>query len=177
VSFYFLEATAYAKLFVREPGTDALIALLEPIEDNRKLISALTPLEIYAAIRRRDRSGHIAAEAAARALETLRLESARMVQQPLNPAVLEAARQLLDRTTLRWPEALQLGSVMAARDMFPGTEITFVSASAPLLEAAKAQGLPTIDPVNLPVNLPVAEPIAEPVAEPIPEMELAREAE
>ena len=47
-----------------------------------------------------------------------------MVQQPLNPGVLEAARQLLDRTTLRWPEALQLGAALAARDMFPGTEIT-----------------------------------------------------
>jgi uncharacterized protein len=165
VSFYFLEATAFAKLFVREPGTEALIALLEPIEDNRKLISAVTPLEAYAAVRRRERSGHIAAEAAASALETLRLESARMVQQPLNPAVLEAARQLLDRSALRWPEALQLGSVLAARDMFPGTEITFVSAAAQLLDAAKAQGLETIDPVKLPAG------------EPLGEMELAKEAE
>jgi uncharacterized protein len=151
VSFYFLEATAFAKLFVREPGTDALIQLLQSIEDNRKLISAVTPLEVYAAIRRRERSGHIAPEAAASALETLRQESARMVQQPLNPAVLEAARQLLDRTALRWPDTLQLGAVMTARDMFPGTEITFVSASAQLLDAARAQGLETIDPLKLPV--------------------------
>ena len=63
-----------------------------------------------------------------------------MVQQPLNPGVLETARQLLDRTTLRWPEALQLGSALTARDMFPGTEIAFVTASAPLLEAAKDEG-------------------------------------
>jgi hypothetical protein len=42
VSFFFLEATAFAKLFVREPGTDALIHLLESVEDNRKLISAAT---------------------------------------------------------------------------------------------------------------------------------------
>ena len=54
---FFLEATAFAKLFVREPGTDALIRLLESVEDNRKLISAATPLEVYAAIRRRERSG------------------------------------------------------------------------------------------------------------------------
>jgi uncharacterized protein len=150
VSFYFLEATAFVKLFVREPGTDALIHLLESVEDNRRLISAVTPLEISAAIRRRERTGNIAPEAAAAALEMLRSESARMVQQPLNPAVLEAARQLLDRTTLRWPETLQLGSVLAARDMFPGTQITFVSAAAQLLEAAKAQGLETIDPAALP---------------------------
>ena len=89
-----------------------------------------------------------AAADAASALEVLRLESARTVQQPLNPSVLEAARQLLDRTTLRWPAALQLGAALAARDMFAGTPIVFVSASAQLLEAAKSEGLETVDPVS-----------------------------
>ncbi len=146
MSCYFLEATAFAKLFVREPGTDALIRLMETVEDNRKLISASTPLEVYAAVRRRERSGAIGAEDAAAALEILRLEAARMVQEPLNPAVLECARQLLDRTTLRWPEALQLGAALAARDMFQGTEIIFVSSSAQLIEAAKSGGFQVIDP-------------------------------
>jgi uncharacterized protein len=164
VSFYFLEATAFAKLFVREAGTDALIELLQPVEDNRKLISGATPLEIYAAIRRCERAGQISPESVESALEMIRSESARMVQQPINPAVLEAARQLLDRTTLRWPEALQLGSALAARDMFPGTEIIFVTASARLLAAAKAQGLESIDPVKL-------HPTA---TEPREEMELGR---
>ena len=71
-----------------------------------------------------------------------------MVQQPLNPAVLEAARQLLDRTTLRWPDALQLGAALAARDMFQGTEIVFVSASAQLLEAAASEGFKALDPAK-----------------------------
>jgi predicted nucleic acid-binding protein len=150
VSFYFLEATAFAKLFVREPGTDALIRLMETVEDNCKLISAATPLEVYAAIRRRERARQIAPEAAVIAFELLRVEASRMVQQPLNPGVLEAARQLLDRTTLRWPEALQLGAALAARDMFPGTRITFVSASPALLDAARAEALDTIDPAKLP---------------------------
>jgi uncharacterized protein len=156
VSFYFLEATAFARLFVREPGTAALIRLMETVEDNRKLISTATPLEVYAAIRRRERAGQIATEAAVTALELLRAEAARMVQQPLNPGVLEAARQLLDRTALRWPEALQLGAALAARDMFPGTRIAFVSASPALLEAAKAEGLDAVDPAKLPAAEPEA---------------------
>jgi predicted nucleic acid-binding protein len=146
VSCYFLEATAFAKLFVREPGTDALIKLMESVEDNRKLIAASTPLEVYAAIRRRERSGGISREDAAAALEILRLESARTVQEPLNPAVLECARQLLDRRALRWPDALQLSAALVARDMFQGTEIIFVSASQLLLDAAKAENLTTVNP-------------------------------
>jgi hypothetical protein len=148
LSCYFLEATAFAKLFVRETGTDALIRLMESVEDNRKLIAASTPLEVHAAIRRRERAGGITAEDAAAALEVLRLEASRTVQEPLNPAVLESARQLLDRTRLRWPDALQLAAAMVAREMFQGTEIIFVSSSAALLEAARNEGLQIINPAS-----------------------------
>ena len=133
MSCYFLEATAFAKLFVQETGTDALIRLMEAVEDNRKLISASTPLEVYAAIRRRERDGGISTEDATAALDILRLE---------------AARQLLDRTTLRWPDTLQLGAALVARDMFQGTEIIFVSASPQLLEAARSEGFHTLDPAK-----------------------------
>ncbi len=148
MSCYFLESTAFIKLFVREPGTDALIRLMEAVEDNRKLISSSTPLEVYAAIRRRERAGAISAENAAAALDILRLEAARMVQEPLNPAVLEAARQLIDRSALRWPDTLQLAAAIAARDMFQGTEIIFVSSSSQLLDAARTEGFQVLDPAN-----------------------------
>ena len=146
MSCYFLESTAFAKLFVQEPGTDALIRLMESVEDNRKLIAACAPLEVYAAIRRRERAGQIGAQDAAAAFEILRIESARMVQEPLNPAVLEAARQLLDRTRLRWTDALQLGAALVAREMFRGTKIIFVSASGLLREAARAEGFQALNP-------------------------------
>ncbi len=148
---YFLESTAFARLFVQEPGTDALVGLMESIEDNRKLIAASAPLEVYAAIRRRERAGGMSAETATSVLEILRVEAARMVQEPLNPAVLEAARQLVDRTALRWPETLQLGAALAAREMFQGTEIVFVSVSAVVLEAARGEGFRTFDPAHDPL--------------------------
>ncbi len=148
MSCYFLEATAFARLFVQDQGTDALIRLMEAVEDNRKLISASAPLEVYAAIRRSERNGGISPEDATAALDILRMEAARMVQQPLNPAVLEAARQLIDRTQLRWPDALQLGAALVAREMFQGTEIIFVSAAPHLLEAARAEGFNALDPAK-----------------------------
>jgi predicted nucleic acid-binding protein len=148
VSCYFLDSTAFVKLFVQEAGTDAIIRLMEATEDNRKLISAGTPLEVYAALRRRERVGGIAHEDGEAARNILRVEAARMVQQPLNPAVLEAARQLLDRTSLRWPDTLQLGSAAVARDMFQGTEVIFVSSSPQMLEAARSEGFHALDPTK-----------------------------
>jgi len=163
VNCYFLESTAFAKLFVQEPGTESLIRLMESIEDNRKLIAASAPLEVYAAIRRRERAGDISAVNAAGAFEILRIEAARMVQEPLNPAVLEAARQLLDRSRLRWTDALQLGAAMVAREMFRGTEILFISASLMLLEAARAEGFQALNP-----EIDVLEPVKQAATVPSP---------
>ncbi len=146
MSCYFLDSTAFVKLFVQEAGTDQIIRLMEATEDNRKLISAGTPLEVYAALKRRERDGGISAADSEAARSILRVEAARMVQQPLNPAVLEAARQLLDRHELRSPDALQLGAAVVAREMFQGMDITFVSANQRLLDAARAEHFETLNP-------------------------------
>jgi len=146
VSCYFLDSTAFVKLFVQEAGTEAIIRLMEATEDNRKLISAGTPLEVYAALKRRERAGAIAPKDAEAARNILRVEAARMVQQPLNPAVLEAARQVLDRHELRSAEALQLGAAVVTREMFQGMEIVFVSADQRLLDAAKEEHFQTMNP-------------------------------
>jgi len=148
VSCYFLDSTAFVKLFVQEAGTDAIIRLMEATEDNRKLISAATPLEVYAALKRRERLGDLALHDSEAARNILRVEAARMVQQPLNPAVLEAARQALDRHELRSSEALQLGSAVVAREMFQGMEIVFVSADLRLLTAAREERFETLNPVE-----------------------------
>jgi len=149
VKCYFLDATAFVKLFVLEPGTDALIQLMEATEDNRKLISAATPLEVYAVLRRREREGHIAPADGEAARAILRVEAGRMVQQPLNPAVLEAARQLLDRHELRSAEALQLGAAIVAREMFQGMDIVFLSSEGALLDAARKEHFESLNAATL----------------------------
>jgi predicted nucleic acid-binding protein len=133
VSCYFLDSTAFVKLFVQEAGTDAIIRLMEATEDNRKLISAGTPLEVYAALRRRERVGGIAHEDGEAARNILRVE---------------AARQVLDRHELRSAEALQLGAAVVAREMFQGMEVVFVSADLRLLEAARGERFQTLNPAD-----------------------------
>lgn len=145
---YFLDSTAFAKLFVQEPGTAAIIQLMETTDDNRKLISAGTPLEVYAALKRRERAGSINAEDSESARCIMRVEAARMVQQPLNPAVLEAARQTLDHHELRCTEAMQLGAAIVAREMFQGMQVVFVSSDERLLHAAGESGFEVMNPVE-----------------------------
>jgi hypothetical protein len=76
------------------------------------------------------------------------MEAARMVQEPLNPAVLEAARQLLDRTTLRWPDTLQLAPrwwpAICSRAPRSSSSPPRRSCSKP----PKAEGFHTLDPAK-----------------------------
>ncbi len=129
---------------MQEPGTETVIRLMESTEDNRKLISSGTPVEVYAALKKRERSGEISTPDCDSARVILRLEAARMVQQPLNPAVLEAARNLIDRHELRSGEAIQVAAAVVAREMFQGMEVVYVSSDSRLVEVAKAQGFETL---------------------------------
>jgi predicted nucleic acid-binding protein len=148
LSFYFLESSALAKLFVQERGTDRLIALVEPLASAQKLVSCLALLDVYAAIRKRERAGGITAADAAAVLEKLNAEFSQMTEQPVSAAVTDTAKQLLDRYGVRPVDALQLASCCLARTMSGVTDYIFVSTNAMLLDAAKAEGLQVLNPEN-----------------------------
>jgi predicted nucleic acid-binding protein len=140
LTLYFLESSALAKLFVQELGSERLIALVEPLENAQKLISALAPVEVRSAIRRRMRAGDLSRANAEEALSLLSVESAVMVEQPVNALVIEAARQMTDRHALRSLDAIQLAVVSGV------TDVVFVALDRALLSAAESEGFPIWDP-------------------------------
>lgn len=146
MTLYFLESSALAKLFVAEPGSDRMIELLEPLAQPQKLISSLGPLEVRAAIRRRERAGDLSPQHASQALEALTSEAASMTEQMMNASVMEAAKQMLDRHALRTLDAVQLASCWVARFTTGITDIVFVASDRVLLQAAAAEGFPTLNP-------------------------------
>lgn len=149
MSLYFLESSAFAKLFILEEGSTELIQLLESVDDGQKLLSALAALEVRSAIRRRERLHEISVTDASSALETVARESLRIVEQPVTPAVIETACAMLDVHPLRALDALQLATCIVAREVLQASEICFVSSDDVLLRAAEAEGFPIVNPTNL----------------------------
>ena len=125
---------------------------MEAVEDNRKLISAATPLEVYAAIRRRERAGGISRlKTRPPRSNILRLEAgAHGAGAAESRPCLKPRANCSTAPRCAGPTALQLGAALVARDMFHGTVIIFVSASPTLLEAARADGFEVLDPGKLP---------------------------
>jgi predicted nucleic acid-binding protein len=117
-------------------------------DDRNKVVSALAQLEARSAIRKYERLGRIAPPDAVLALDSLTAELRRMIEQPVNPQVLDAARSALDRHSLRALDAIQLGSAVVARDLLAAPDMRFVSSDVDLLDAAKAEGFDIWDPTT-----------------------------
>lgn len=149
MAFYYLETSALVKLYVREPGTERVLALADRATENRLAILALTQVEFRSAVRRRERSGEIPSMVATQLLETFKrhLET-RFVSQMISDFVLDVASALVDRHALRAYDAVQLAGYVALRDS-TGTDVpVFVCSDQALLEAARLEGIPILDPAS-----------------------------
>ena len=103
-------------------------------------------VEVYSALRRRERGGELPPAHASDALAARGREFSLMTEQPLNSSVVEAAKQLIDRHALRALDAIQLATCWIGRLTSGITDIVFVASDQILLKAADAEGFQTFDP-------------------------------
>jgi predicted nucleic acid-binding protein len=144
----FFDTSALVKLYVREPGTDRVLALAHPDTGNRLAILAIARVELRSAVRRRSREGDLDQAAADALLGTLNQHMASVFMvQSVNDAVIEEANRAIDRHGLRAYDALQLGGFIVARGatVQTATECTFVCADTELVAAARSDGISVID--------------------------------
>ena len=146
-NFYF-DTSALIKLYIEEEGSDQVIDLVECLEDGRVVILDVTLLESRSGIRRREREGDISGTDANRILKQIEEDGATLyLVQPMSPAVVEEAARLIDTYPLRTYDALQLAGCLAARPSVPASLI-FVCADVRLCDAAKLEGLSTLNPMD-----------------------------
>jgi predicted nucleic acid-binding protein len=149
LAFYYLESSALVKLYVRESGTEQVLALADRTAENRLAILALTQVELRSAVRRRERNGEIAPVVATHLLETFRRHlEARFVSQVVSDFVLDVAATLVDRHTLRAYDAVQLAGYVALRSSTGSEQPVFVCSDHALLSAATQEGIPVLDPTS-----------------------------
>lgn len=146
---YFLETSAFVKLFVKEEGTDFLIRLVENVEDTRKLVSSFVALEVRSVFRKRLESGQLTEEQARSLVDAVAGEANRIVEHPANASVIEMARYVLDRHALSTIQAIHLATALTARDILQLPDVVFVSADEQLIESAKHEGLEVLNPVTI----------------------------
>jgi hypothetical protein len=147
LALYYLETSALVKLYVLEPGTERLLRLASSSPENRFAVLAVSAVETRSAVRRRERAGDIDPQAAGLILDRLQQDfESKFVRQALNDIVLDGALEMIDRYALRAYDAIQLAGCLALKTA-AGTDFpTFVCADQQLLEAARSELLPILDP-------------------------------
>ncbi len=146
-SFYF-DTSALIKLYIEEEGSERVINLVERLEEGKVFILDVTLLESRSAVRRREREGDVSGMDANRILKQIEEDGSSLyLVQPVNPAVIEEAARLIDAYPLRTYDALQLAGCLIVFPSAPGP-VTFACADTRLCEAARLEGLSTLNPID-----------------------------
>jgi predicted nucleic acid-binding protein len=147
LALYYLETSVLVKLYVREPGTERLLRLVSRTNQHRFAVLTLSRVEFQSAIRRREREGDIGPALAQRLLNRFgeHMET-KFLKQVINDSLLDLAASLVDRYPLRAYDAVQLAGCLILRAGSGKDDPTFVSSDQRLMEAAEAEGLPSLDP-------------------------------
>ena len=151
MAYFYLESSALTKLYVHEVGTERMLELVArpDVEQDRFVVLAITRVELTAAVRRRERLGDVAPLVAAELIDRIERHFAtQFVVQPVAEMVLDAAVRALARHPLRAYDAVQLAGCLALGQASLDERPVFVCSDLELLAAAKAEGLPTIDPAE-----------------------------
>lgn len=143
---HFLDTSALAKLYVAEPGSERVSQLVLGAAPRSVAVSSLAAVEFRSAVRRRERTGEIASDQAATVPAQLE-EHLRIlfISQPVGDAVIEWAKDLIDRHLLRSYDAIQLASCLTLRELDADCG-TMVCSDLRLLEASNLEGLESLNP-------------------------------
>lgn len=146
---YFLETSALVKFYVREPGTDRVLALAERPGENRLVTLALSKIEFRSAVRSRERNGELPTHVANHLLDAFdRHLQSRFVTQMVTDFVLDIACTLVDSYALRAYDAIQVAGYTALKASAGPDVPVFVCSDRTLLTAAKQEGIPVLDPCS-----------------------------
>jgi len=133
----FWDSSALLPLFADEASRNGLLQRLD--EDSEVLFWWSTPLEIAAALARRERDGLLTGDQVSATLTAVRTLAAGWHEILPSDAVRRSAERLLRTHPLRTAESLQLAAALVAADHDPAT-LTVVSVDERLNAAARREG-------------------------------------
>ena len=146
---YYLDSSALVKLYIRETGTDRMLALAARKAGHQLVVLSLAQVEVRSAFRKRQRAGEMGNRLADELLVAFQrhLES-KFLRQGLTDSILDLACEMLDHHRLTSFDAIQLAGYFAVKISAGTNPPVFASADRELLEAAHAEGIPVFDPCS-----------------------------
>ena len=146
---YYLDASALVKYYIREPGTDFMISLLDDAApEDEFFTSFLTVLEFSSAVLRRNDGDGFARSTASVILNRFDVDAGTLFMfWPLTHEFIADALAVVDEFRLRTGDTIHLTSAIKLASEITVSDDTYMVASdRELNAAASSAGLNTIDP-------------------------------
>ena len=140
MSLAYFDTSVLVKNYIQETGSTAVRHLLGTYEF---VSSAITPIELHSAVRRRHRQGEITRQHYSAILSRVRQDRHFWQLVEPTPEVLGKAEQLVLAYNVRTLDALHLASAVVIQDSL-GVPIPFITADERQLAAARGSKLETI---------------------------------
>lgn len=151
---YYLDASAFSKRFLREPGSEWVNREMQFAATILLASSELLSVEVVSAVSRAYREKRISIHRRNSVVEQVREEVASFLETvPLTQPILKAASALTLTHGLRAYDAVHLATAIQVRNRFVQLAFPapiFVSADTELLAAAKSEGFATENPNDHP---------------------------
>jgi predicted nucleic acid-binding protein len=151
---YFFDSSALVKRHVDEPGSKWVRSLIRAKATYRIYIARITPVEVFAAITRRQHGGDLSAAQAGAMLGHFRRHLGQRYRIiDLTPAIFADTMLKARKRRLRAYDAVQLAAALELRRQREAAglgPVTLISADKPLNAAAQTEGLTVEDPTSHP---------------------------
>ena len=125
-----------------------MLRFSERVGDRDKVVSVLARIEARSTIFRLRKGSRLLPDEATSAVNFTAVTLGRMIEQPITPAVLDAATILAERHYLRALDAVQLGCAVVARDLLASPDMRLIASDIELLEAAAKEGFDIWNPCD-----------------------------
>ncbi len=152
MSVYYLDASAIAKRYLREPGSAWIENLVEQVETHRFVSAAIVSVEVLTAIGRAVRAKRAGPRQAQQAIARFSADAQVYWRTwVITDDVLQRASLLTLRHPLRAYDAVHLAAALIWADDLSGAGVPapiLISADTDLLAAAQVEGLQVDNPNN-----------------------------
>lgn len=146
---YYIDTSALTKRYVSEIGSQIIIEIC--LSSSPITTVSLTHVEAAAALARKHRSGGLNMVDYRQALENLEYDfDSQYLQIDVDQNVIDIAIDLTKSHKLRGYDAMQLAAALTIRELISDNNDTFifVAADNDLLDAAREEGLSTLNPLE-----------------------------
>jgi predicted nucleic acid-binding protein len=140
-----LDASAWVKRYLDEPGTQSVLSLFgEPLAS-----TILGYVEVASTLARQQAARKLSAGALQYLQQKLRTDWKQFIEVPMTAAFIGQAVELAEHYKLRGADTIHLAAALSLQNIFAETNdpITLVSSDIELLQAVQAAGLLIRDPV------------------------------